>query len=255
MACDRLRPLLALLTDGELSPPRRWLVSHHLARCPDCSAQLEDLQTMQPAMRTNLAFHQAPPGLAARIGNMLPREMPPIPIHRGRRFALPGRTSAFASSALAGALAGIALTFLIMNGRTDDAMTRAVLDSHIRSMMAGHLTDVLTEDRHTVKPWLSERLDVSPPVRDLASEGFPLIGGRLDYIDGHRAAAVVYRHDKHVINVFTWAAPNIPDIGFREESRQGFNLVTWRHDGAAYYVISDLEADQLQAFSRLVARD
>ncbi|MDR3536509.1 MAG: anti-sigma factor [Acetobacteraceae bacterium] len=255
MACDRVRPLLPLLADGELSLTRRWMVSRHLARCPDCAAQLEDLQTMRTAMRTNLPFHQAPPDLAARIGNVLPREMPPVPIGRGSRLTLAGRTFAFAGSTFAGALAGVALTFLVMNGRADDAMTQAVLNSHVRSMMADHLTDVLTEDRHTVKPWLSARLDVSPPVPDLAPEGFPLVGGRLDYIDGHRAAAVVYRRDKHVINLFAWAAPNTADAGFRQEARQGFNLMTWRHDGVAYCAISDLEADQLQTFSRLVAGD
>ena len=94
-----------------------------------------------------------------------------------------------------------------MVGTSDDAVARSVIDSHIRSMMADHLTDVLTSDQHTVKPWLSARLDVSPSVRDLKDEGFPLIGGRLDYVDGHPAAAVVYRHAKHIINLFAWASP------------------------------------------------
>ena len=90
----------------------------------------------------------------------------------------------------------------------------------------------LTSDQHTVKPWLSARLDVSPPVKELRPQGFPLVGGRLDYVDGHRAAAVVYRHDKHVINLFAWASPGQPDAGFREEARQGFNVVTWRAAGS-----------------------
>jgi anti-sigma factor RsiW len=120
-------------------------------------------------------------------------------------------------------------------------------------MMADHLTDVLTSDRHTVKPWLSERVDVSPPVRDLAKDGFPLIGGRLDYIDGHRAAAVVYRHDRHIINLFAWASPREADTAFHEEQTQGFNIVRWRRDGISYCAISDLEADQLAAFARDIA--
>jgi anti-sigma factor RsiW len=119
-------------------------------------------------------------------------------------------------------------------------------------MQADHLTDVATSDQHTVKPWLSARLDVSPPVRDLKDEGFPLVGGRLDYVDGHPAAAVVYRRAKHVINLFAWASSG-KDEPFSEETRQGFNVVTWRHADIRYYAVSDVEADQLAAFARLVA--
>ena len=111
--------------------------------------------------------------------------------------------------------------------------------------------DVPTSDQHTVKPWLSARLDVSPPVRDLADVGFPLLGGRLDFVDGHKSAAVVYRHAKHIINLFAWAAEG-PDTGFSETERQGFNVVSWRRGGIAYHAVSDLEADQLAAFARLV---
>ena len=130
-------------------------------------------------------------------------------------------------------------------------MVRDVIDSHVRSLMADHLMDVATSDQHTVKPWLSARLDVSPPVRDMADLGFPLLGGRLDYVDGHKGAAVVYRHAKHIINLFAWAAAG-RDTGFAETARQGFNVVSWRRDGIAYYAVSDLEADQLAAFARLV---
>jgi anti-sigma factor RsiW len=153
---------------------------------------------------------------------------------------------------LAGALAGVALTVLVMGGQQDPSL--AVIDSHIRSLQGEHLTDVLTSDQHTVKPWLSARLDVSPPVRDLKDEGFPLVGGRQDYVDGHQAAAVVYRRAKHVINLFAWASAGKGDEPFREETRQGFNVVTWRHAGITYYAVSDVEADQLAEFAKLVAQ-
>src|SRR5581483_4424466 len=103
-----------------------------------------------------------------------------------------------------------------------------VIDSHVRSLMADHLTDVATSDQHTVKPWLSAHLDVSPPVPELKDHGFPLVGGRMDYVDGHPAAVVVYHAAKHVINLFAWASAGQPDTGFHDESRQGFNIVTWR---------------------------
>ena len=150
-----------------------------------------------------------------------------------------------AGTTLAGALAGAALTLLVVGGpvRQGNAdLTEAVLDSHIRSLMADHLTDVLTSDQHAVKPWLSARLDVSPPVQDFAADGFPLIGGREDYIDSHPVAAVVYRRAKHVINLFAWGALDAADAPFRRETRQGFNLVFWRHGGIEYAVSSMLRS-------------
>jgi anti-sigma factor RsiW len=252
MAPDRYAPLLSAVLDGELGRFARWRMARHLKTCPSCAARLEELQTMHGAIRAGLTRHRAPPGLAQRIGNMLPREAAmPVPVVRARwRFA------PLAGTGFAGALAGVALTLLVVGGsvrHTDGAVTEAVLDSHIRSLMEGHLTDVLTSDQHTVKPWLSAHLDVSPNVSDFVAEGFPLVGGREDYIDGHPAAAVVYRHAKHVINLFAWAAPDAADAPFRRETRQGFNMIRWRHGGIEYVAVSDVEMDQLAAFTRLVA--
>ena len=246
MACDRSRTLPALLADGALRQPRRFFAERHVAGCRDCAAALEDLHAARTMLRTKLPLHRAPPGLAARIGAALPREAPPAP--RGRWFP----TQAVGGG-LAGAIAGVALTLLVMHGpaRTDPEVL-GVIDSHVRSLMAEHLMDVVTSDQHTVKPWLSARLDVSPPVRDMADLGFPLLGGRLDYVDGHKGAAVVYRHAKHVINLFAWAAAG-RDSGYAERTHQGFNVVSWRRDGIAYHAVSDLEADQLAAFARLVS--
>ena len=201
---------------------------------------------MQAAVRTKLPFHRAPPGLAARIGASLPREATPVVSRPWFRMPAWGLTG----TGLAGALAGVALTVMVIGGSDP---TAAVIGSHIRSMQAEHLADVLTSDQHTVKPWLSARLDVSPPVRDLKDEGFPLVGGRLDYVDGHQAAAVVYRRAKHVINLFAWASAG-KDEAFHSETRQGFNVITWRRGGITYYAVSDVEADQLTQFARLVAQ-
>ena len=250
MECDRATVLLSGLIDSALGPIARLRVHRHVAGCNACAAKLEELRAMQAAVRTKLPYHRAPPGLAARIGAALPREEA-----RRRRASRPWfRMPAFslAGTGLAGALAGVALTVLVMGGQNDPTM--AVIDSHIRSMQAEHLTDVLTSDQHTVKPWLSARLDVSPPVRELKDEGFPLVGGRQDYVDGHPAAAVVYRRAKHVINLFAWASAGKPNEAFREETRQGFNVVTWRHGGITYYAVSDVEADQLAEFAKLVAQ-
>ncbi len=247
MGCDRIRALLPLLVDGALHQPRRFFVDRHVAGCPDCGSRLEELQSIQAMIRTKLPFHRAPPGLAARIGATLPREAPPP--HRRPWFRLPA--FGIAGGGIAGAVAGVALTLVILQGPArEDAAVKSVIGSHIRSLMAEHLTDVATSDQHTVKPWLSARLDVSPPVRDMAELGFPLLGGRLDYVDGHKGAAVVYRHAKHIINLFAWATPG-RDAGFAEQAHQGFNVVSWRRDGIAYYAVSDLNANELAAFARL----
>jgi anti-sigma factor RsiW len=246
MECERATVLLSGLIDSALGPIARLRVHRHIAGCHDCAARFEELRAMQAAMRTKLPYHRAPPGLAARIGAALPREEPPRvvrPWFRVPAFSLAG-------TGLAGALAGVALTVLVVGGQSDPTM--GVIDSHIRSLQAEHLTDVATSDQHTVKPWLSAHVDVSPPVLELKDQGFPLVGGREDYVDGHPAAVVVYRRAKHVINLFAWASSG-KDEGFREETRQGFNIVTWRRSGIRYYAVSDVEADQLAEFAKLTA--
>ena len=248
MDCERAAGLLSGLMDSALGPLARLRLRRHVAGCTTCATRLEELRAMQSAIRTKLPYHRAPPGLAARIGAALPREEAPPQIVRRPWFRLPAVS--LTGTGLAGALAGVALTLLVLGGSDDPTM--AVINGHIRSMQADHLVDVQTSDQHTVKPWLSARLNVSPPVLDLASDGFPLVGGRLDYVDGHQAAAVVYRRAKHVINLFAWASAG-KDEPFREESRQGFNIVTWRRGGITYYAVSDVEADQLAEFARLVA--
>jgi anti-sigma factor RsiW len=120
--------------------------------------------------------------------------------------------------------------------------------------MADHLMDVATSDQHTVKPWLSARLALSPVVKDLAAEGYPLVGGRLDYVDGRRAAAMVYRRDKHVINLFAFVSSDASDAAPKQDVRDGFNVIRWRMDGLTYAAVSDVEAAQLHAFVELVER-
>jgi anti-sigma factor RsiW len=247
MECERTTVLMSGMVDSTLGPIARFRVHRHVAGCTACAAKLEELGAMQSAIRNKLPYHRAPPGLAASIGAALPREEPPRvvrPWFRMPAFSLAG-------TGMVGALAGVALTVLVMGGQNNPTMS--VIDSHIRSLQADHLTDVLTSDQHTVKPWLSARLNISPPVLELKDAGFPLVGGRQDYVDGHPTAVVVYRHAKHVINLFAWASSG-QDKAFRDESQQGFNVVTWRHDGMAYYAVSDVEAGQLAQFARLVAQ-
>ncbi len=240
--------LLAAAVDGQIGRIRRFLLDRHVARCPSCQSEQAGLQAMRTALRTNLTVHRAPPGLAARIGSALPREAPPVARQYRPRFG-------FAAAGLAGCIAGVALTLTIIRPPASpgsDPLAAEVVADHVRSLMADHLTDVATSDRHTVKPWLSARLDLSPVVLDFAAEGFPLVGGRLDYVEGHRAAAIVYRRDKHVINLFAFVSDDKADSAPQQDSRDGFNIIQWRMGGLTYVAVSDVEAAQLQTFVRLI---
>jgi anti-sigma factor RsiW len=245
----RASQLLPAYADCQLGRVRRFLLDRHIARCTSCLAALEASQAMRTALRTKMPVYRAPPALGMRIASALPREAPPPMTRSAFRFGFPG-------AAMAGGLAGVALTLAVTQlTPSPNLLVSDVVADHVRSMMADHLTDVPTSDRHTVKPWLSGRLDLSPVVKDLAAEGYPLVGGRLDYVDGHRAAAIVYRRDKHVINLFAFISGESSDMAPTLDSRDGFNIVRWRMAGLTYVAVSDVEASQLLAFVRLVERD
>jgi anti-sigma factor RsiW len=190
----------------------------------------------------------APASLRTRINAVVPAPRTSAP---SRRTMLKG----FALGSLMSSAVAASLMITVMRSDQEERDLGEVVSAHLRSLQGEHLTDVLTSDQHTVKPWLSARLDVSPQVVELKDKGFPLVGGRMDYVDGHQAAVVVYRHAKHVINLFAWASPGKANTGLRAESQQGFNLVTWRHDGITYYAVSDVEADQLEEFARLIVQE
>jgi anti-sigma factor RsiW len=154
----------------------------------------------------------------------------------------------------AGFAYGIIVSAIVMLvvGRPREAgmLETELINSHVRALMVAHLTDVASTDQHTVKPWFQGKLDYSPPVHDLAEQGFPLVGGRLDYLSGRAVAALVYRRHGHLINVFVW-----PDSGEERRtssSHQGYNVLHWRGGGMQYWVVSDLNAAELQTLGSLL---
>lgn len=193
--------------------------------------------------------HAPPAALAERIRADLQGEQ--APPARPRRAPVSGRWLQALSLFGAGAATawGLALALLVVP--VQDATSEAVTDSHVRSLMASHLADVASTDQHTVKPWFAGKLDFSPPVIDLAAEGMPLTGGRMDYIDGRAVAALVYRAGPHVINLFLWPAADGKSTKPQLQARRGYNLVHWTQAGMQAWAVSDLNASELQAFAAL----
>lgn len=203
-----------------------------------------------PGLKERLVYHRAPPTLAARILDLLPEQEVATPaLPRQRRRWWPVGWSA--GSGLAGALVGACLVLLLQAPRGVSAV-QALIDHHAAAMVSDRLIDVQTSNEHVVKPWLSAHLGISPPIEDLAAQGFPLIGGRADVVEGRPTAVAVYRHDQHIIDLFAWASPGQASEAPHEFRSQGFTVIRWRSDGLTLSAVSDVEADQLRQFADLV---
>ena len=239
MTCDQAEPLLHALLDGELDAGHAREIEQHVATCAQCAAKLAAYRDLRGKLSGAKLKIPAPRALHTRIDRA-------IPAGNGlsRRAALKG----FAAGSIASAALAASLVLFVNRDDEGSRIAGEALSAHLRSLQAEHLTDVLSTDQHTVKPWFAGRLDVAPPVADLTTQGFTLIGGRLDYIDGKPVAAIVYRRRKHVINLFVLQnAPARPEVP-RAETIQGFNLLRWSERGLSLLAVSDLEADELAEF-------
>ncbi len=256
MDCDEARRLLHRLLDLEIEPADRVRLEAHLAVCASCVAARAALHRLGEAVRGGASRYRAPDSLAARIAASLPddtvgkeRARAPARLSRARS----SRWLPLAASVMLTALVSSGLTFT-WTGQSDESRADdEVVAAHIRSLMADHLTDVASSDQHTVRPWFSGRIDLAPPVRDLAADGFPLVGGRLDYLDGRASAALVYRHGPHVINVFVRPAADTGAMPLTLHSRQGYLIGAWAEGGLAYTAISDVGVDEMTRLASLLA--
>jgi len=244
--CELTRPLIAAYADGELDAVRMLEMETHLANCPACTRAWRELQQLRKSVRQESLYHPAPAALRRNVLAALKAQTQPATTRSfWNWFKIVPALSGTAIICLAALL-----TVTLSRPSAHDQLTQELVSSHIRSLMASHALDVISTDQHTVKPWFNGRVDFAPPVKDLAAQGFPLIGGRLDYVQNRTVAALVFQRNKHFINVFIWPgsenapAPNIDTV------RQGFNLIHWTQGGMTCWAVSDLNQTELLEFAR-----
>ena len=240
MTCEESEILLHALLDDELDAGHARDVEAHVAACPGCAAQLHQFGALRTAMSAKELRFSAPASLRTRLDAVIPTAPLPVP---SRRMLLKG----FALGSMVSAAVAASFVITVVRSDQDQRVFGEVVSAHLRSLQAEHLTDVQTSDQHTVKPWFNGRLDVAPPVVDLTVQGFMLIGGRLDYVDGRAVAAIVYRRRNHVINLFVAQSAG-SERSAKAETVQGFNIRFWSEQGLNFWAVSDLNTEELQEF-------
>jgi anti-sigma factor RsiW len=235
--------LLPAYLDQELGISDAIAVEHHLAGCLECQREYVAQGKVSAQLKMGATYFEAPTHLANRIKTALPQ---------GRSHS--ARFKAWGFNWLNAGAVMVALLAVVWGGSLyltlpspQERLVEELVSSHVRSLQVDHLSDVVSTDRHTVAPWFNGKLDFSPPVSDLASQGFPLVGGRLDYLDGRTMAVLIYRHNQHPINLYIWPSTG-SDAAPQTQVRQGYHLVRWAMGGMNYWVVSDLAKNELEFF-------
>jgi mycothiol system anti-sigma-R factor len=253
MQCSDARLLIHAYLDNELDAGDSVRLTRHLADCPTCARELERHARLKELLQRARAGRAIPEALRARVLATLPLSTsaqssvqalrPRLPLQRWR--ALPAALAASALLLLGGGFG------VVWQQRASEltALTADVVSNHVRSLQPQHLTDVLTSDRHTVKPWFDGKLDFSPQVRDLDAAGFVLVGGRLDVLHGRRVAAIIYRRRLHAINLFQWPASGTDSNPASVDAGDGYVTTHWAQDGMAYWAISNLDRAEMESFA------
>jgi anti-sigma factor RsiW len=243
--CHQALPLIAAYVDGEVDRLQRLSIEKHLRACAGCAAERESLLSLRARIRAEVPYFTAPPALRERLETVL-EVTPAVPAPRPRPAG--NRWRWLSAGALAGCMATILAWFVgaaVIDWRANDDLASEAVASHVRATLGNHLIEIASSDQHTVKPWLSARLDYSPPVRDLANEGFALVGGRLDSLDHRPVAVLVYRYRQHTIDVFVRprSASRLPLRALR-----GFNVAQATGADMDWIAVSDVSADVLSSF-------
>lgn len=246
MPCEAMQEKIEAYFDKELTLPDQRALEAHLAQCSRCSDKLKNLQALSTSVK-KVGYSKAPVTLRRNIKSGL-KEITgeSADSFNWRHLLGVGLGSAVLSSLLAGFVLTSTALSPLQSQSTDE-----IIAAHVRSLMVSHLTDVQSSDQHTVKPWFNGKLDFSPAVMDLQAQGFPLIGGRLDYLQKQPVAALVYKRRAHVVNVFIRRGDGAAQ-SMRLAHQQGYNLIHWRKNGLDYALVSDLNEKELQQMAGLL---
>ena len=268
MNCKEATDLMDGYLDGELDALTSQKIEQHLRDCRKCAEAFEAHTALAHAVSQAAPYYKAPIELREQIqfslreaigmttsrgaaGEDLLAVRRPKPVRRGVFFGMPWNWLALAAAIVLAAVIGSTLLPRLHQPGAEQFLATQLIASHVRSLMANHLTDVASSDQHTVKPWLDAKLDFAAPVVDLSGDGFPLIGGRLDYLDNHSVAALIYQRRKHFINLFIW--PTTPEDTKTEKvvAREGYHLLHWVDGDFNYWAVSDVNVGDLQSFKQL----
>jgi anti-sigma factor RsiW len=242
--CQQAKPLIEPYADGELDAAGILEVEKHIHDCPACALAWRNAQSLKKVLKQEALFFTAPTELRRAIKAELRSQVEPkSPWSFWSWNWLTTATTSVATACLA-----LLFTVTLTRPSAEQRLAQEIVSSNIRSLMADHMLDVVSTDQHTVKPWFNGKLDFSPPVKDLAAQAFPLIGGRLDYIGGRSVAALVFHRNKHVINLFIWPTTEKDSKPTTSASIQGYNVVHWTNAGMAFWTVSDLNGKELMEF-------
>jgi anti-sigma factor RsiW len=236
---EQIRELIQPYADGELDAANAGRVEQHLRACADCRSNEQRIRALRDTLARTAPAYRASKRLRSNVRAALRREAKTDSFSPWMIFA----TGAVCALLL------LAFAFFQTSRASHDAIVDQVVANHVRSLLADHLVDVASSDQHTVKPWFDGKIDFAPAVRDLTNDGFPLAGGRLDYLDGKTVVALVYHRAKHPINLFIAPAPGHRDESTNTITRRGYNLVHWMRGEMDYWAVSDLNADELRQFA------
>jgi anti-sigma factor RsiW len=244
MNCQQAKPLIDPYADGELEAAAIVELEQHLQSCSACGIAWRNLQSLKKTLKQDALYFTAPEELRRRIKSALPSPINVVLPWKAWNWNWLTTVMSVAAAACLTLLLAVTQTRL----SSEQSLAREVVSSHIRSLMANHALDVVSTDQHTVKPWFNGKLDFSPPVKNLTEQGFPLIGGRLDYVGGRSVAALVFQRNKHTINLFIWPVTEKNSNPTSSASIQGYNLIHWSDSKMSFWAVSDLNEKELTGF-------
>jgi len=245
MQCKDAREFVSAVIDGELAGDMAKAAAAHIETCPACANLAGDYRAMGRHIASGYA--KAPADLAEKIGKRIAAERDA----EGRRpthSLLPWA----AALVLSCGLSALASWYLTHQAEIRGRLQNEIIASHVRSLMQDKPVQIASSEQHTVKPWFGGKIDFSPTVKDLAAQGFPLVGARVDYVGGRRVAVLVYTRRLHVINLFLWPSAQENSGGPQATSLRGYNSVVWTAGETRQWAVSDLNLPELKVFQALL---